>query len=153
MLVSCMFMSFGIVVAQEDASDASNVPKLPVGAEDASDTEILSDGAKISGHVFDSSAEKNPIEGVTVTIVRSVDEKTYTVTTDNKGAYEKTNLKAGRYFMNYAKDGYGERFGKSKVVAAGGEIYDRIIMRKKENIISFLRSTVLSCGHLLSLLL
>lgn len=123
MLVSCVFMSFGIVMAQKDASDA----------------EILSESVKIGGNVVDNSVEQNPIEGVTVTIMRSDDEAIFTVTTDKEGNFEKTNLEPGRYFISYAKDGYEERFGKSRFVAAGVEVYDRIILRKKDNIISFFK--------------
>ena len=61
----------------------------------------------------------------------------YIVTTDDNGAYEKTGLPAGRYTISLSKKGYSDRIGKSKVVAAGGELYDRIKMRKKENIITF----------------
>ena len=92
-------------------------------------------GATIRGEVIEASPEQKPIEGVTVTIVNSSTGETYPVTTDENGAYEKTGLPAGRYAINVYKKGYGERTGKSKVVVPGGEIYDRIKMIKRENII------------------
>ncbi len=137
MLVACMFMSVGIVMAQEEATEEVEVNEPSVGAEDASDAETFGAGGTIKGEVVDTSADLNPIEGVTVTIVRGIDEQAFTATTDKDGAYEKTGLEAGRYTISYEKEGYGKRVGKSKVLAAGGEIFDRTKMRKKDNIISF----------------
>ncbi len=110
LVVICMCMSVSIVIAQEE--DA-------VG------------GVTIKGEVIDLSPEQKPIAGVTVTIVNSATGKEYTVKTDKDGAYEKKGLPAGRYMIGVSKPGYGERVGKPKVVAAGGEIFDRIKMRKK----------------------
>ena len=115
LLVVCMSMSVVIVYAQED----------------------IVRGATIKGEVIDTSPEQNPIEGATVKIVKSADGQEYIVTTDKDGTYERTGLPMGRYMINVHKDGYGERVGKSKVVAAGGEIYDKIKMRKKDNILTF----------------
>ncbi|MYG00185.1 carboxypeptidase regulatory-like domain-containing protein [Candidatus Poribacteria bacterium] len=109
LLVVCMSMYVVIVYAQEDV----------VG------------GATIKGEVIDTSPEQNPIEGVTVTIVNSATGKEYTVKTDKDGAYEKKGLPAGRYMVSVSKPGYGDRVGRPKVVAVGGEIFDRIKMRKK----------------------
>ena len=103
------------------------------------DAFIDSGGATIKGEVIDTSPEQRPIEGVTVKIVDSADGQEYIVTTDKDGYYEKTGLPAGRYTISVSKAGYGDRVGKSKVVAAGGEIYDRIRMRKKDNIITFVQ--------------
>ncbi len=133
MFVACMFMSVGIVMAQDE--EAAETPD--VDTADAQDTEMVGNGATIKGEVIDTSTEQKPIEGVTVTIVSSGDDQNYTVTTDKDGYYEKTGLPPGRYTISVSKDGYGDRIGKSKVVAAGGEIYDRIKMREKDNIVSF----------------
>ena len=54
-------------------------------------------GATIRGEVIDTSAEQNPIEGVSVKIVDAGSGQEYLVTTDDQGAYEKTGLPAGRY--------------------------------------------------------
>ena len=110
----CCFMCFGIAYGQ--------------------DAFIDSGGATIKGQVRDASPERQPIEGVTVKIVDSADGQEYTVTTDKDGNYEKTGLQAGRYTISVSKDGYADRMGKSKVVAVGGEVYDSIIMRKKDNV-------------------
>jgi len=109
LLVVCMSMYVIIVYAQED---------------------VVGD-ATIKGEVIDTSPEQNPIEGVTVTIVNSANGKEYTVKTDKNGIYEKKGLSAGRYMISVSKPGYGDRIGKPKVVAAGGEVFDRIKMRKK----------------------
>lgn len=95
-------------------------------------------GVTIRGEVIDISPEQRPIEGVTVKIVNVADGEEYTVKTDKDGLYEKKGLPAGRYTISVSKRGYGDRVGKSKVVAAGGEIFDRIKMRKQENIFTFL---------------
>lgn len=99
------------------------------------EAELMGSSATIRGEVIEATPELKPIPGVTVTIVNSSTGETYTVTTDKDGVYEKTGLPAGRYTIAVNKKGYGERVGKSKVVAPGGEIYDRIKMIKKDNII------------------
>ena len=106
-------------------------------------------GATIRGEIVDTTPEQNPIEGVTVKIVNSADGQEYIITTDKDGLYEKTRLPAGRYAISVHKDGYGDRFGKSKVVAAGGEIFDRTKMRKQK---SFFEIFFEINGHLTFLL-
>ncbi len=96
-----------------------------------------SSGATIKGEVIDATPEQNPIVGVTVKIVNSADGQEYIVTTDKDGVYEKTGLPAGRYAISVSKAGYGDRFGKSEIVAAGGEIFNRIKMRKQRKQKSF----------------
>ena len=119
MLIVCLscFMSFGIAYGQNAFMDSI--------------------GATIRGEIIDTSPNQEPIKGVTVTITDAATGQEYIVTTDDNGAYEKTGLPAGRYMISISKKGYSDRIGKSKVVAAGGELYDRIKMRKKENIITF----------------
>lgn len=108
-------MSVNIVIAQEDVV-----------------------GATIKGEVIDVSPEQRPIEGVTVKIVNTASGKEYTVTTDKNGTYEQKGLPAGRYTISVSKKGYGDRVGRSKVVAAGGEVFDQIKMRRQETILTFL---------------
>lgn len=115
MLIVCISMSVNIVIAQENVV-----------------------GATIKGEVIDISPEQRPIEGVTVKIVNTANGKEYTVTTDKNGTYELKGLPAGRYMVSVSKKGYGDRVGKSKVVAAGGEVFDRIKMRRQETIFTFL---------------
>lgn len=94
------------------------------------DENIVKNGATIQGKVIDTSPKNTPLEGVKVTVIAVKDGKTWTTLTDDKGEYKITGLPAGRYTVSVSKQGYANRVGKSKVVAAGGEIYDRIKMRK-----------------------
>lgn len=94
--------------------------------------ENVVNGATIRGEVIEATAEQNPIEGVEVKIV-SLDGKEWTVKTNAKGEYKHTGLPAGRYTVSVSKRGYHPRIGRSKVVAAGGEVFDRIKMRKTDN--------------------
>ncbi len=89
-------------------------------------------GATIGGEVIEVMGENAPIQGATVKIVGS-DGKEWKVKTDVEGKYEYTGLPAGRYTINVYKRGYNPWVGKSKVVAAGGERFDRIKMRKKDD--------------------
>ena len=93
------------------------------------------DGSTIKGEVLDITPEQNPIFGVKVTAVDAAGNE-YTTKTNKKGKYEIKGLAAGRYTISYSKNGYGDRVGKTKLVAAGGEIYDRIKMRKHENVLT-----------------
>ena len=101
-------------------------------------------GATITGEVLEGTPEQKPIEGVTVKIENAADGQEYIVTTDKDGYYEKTGLPAGRYTISVSKKGYGDRMAKSKVVAAGGEIFDRIKMAKKEYIHTYLLKQLLT---------
>ncbi len=101
----------------------------------AEDEEGVTNEATIKGKVIDITPEQNPIFGVKVTAVGPAG-KEYTTLTNKKGEYEIKGLAAGRYTISYSKAGYGNRVGKSKLVAEGGEIYDRIRMRKHENVLT-----------------
>ncbi|MDE0086631.1 MAG: MotA/TolQ/ExbB proton channel family protein [Candidatus Poribacteria bacterium] len=135
MLVACMFMSVGIVMAQDE--EAADTPSAD--AADTQGAEVVEGGATIRGEVVDTTTDQNPIEGVAVKIVNTSTGQEDIVETNSDGIYEKTGLPAGRYTMSYAKEGYGPRVGKSKVVAAGGEISERIKMREKDTIVSFFK--------------
>ncbi len=140
MLIACMFMSVGIVMAQEEEA-ADETPMGDDSAVEGDDSTIVDEtlgDATITGKVIDTTADQNPIEDVTVSIVGS-DGQTFTTTTDDNGEYRETGLAAGRYTISYKKEGYGDRVGKTKLVAAGGEIHDRIKMREKDNIYTFFR--------------
>ena len=100
------------------------------------DNVVMKGGGTLRGHVIDISPHQNPIEGVRVEI-EALNGEIFTVYTDKNGLYEKTGLPKGRYTISTHKKGYGSRIGKSKVVASGGEGYDRIKMRKVETIFSF----------------
>ena len=94
--------------------------------------------ATIKGVVIDTSPNLEPVKGVTVSIVNYVDGQEYIVTTDENGTYQKTGLQPGRYTLSYSKKGYSDRTGRSKVVAAGGEIFERIKMHKIEYLHTYL---------------
>ena len=140
MLIACMFMSVGIVMAQEE--EAEETPMGDDSALEGDDStlvdETLPGDATIKGEVIDTTADQNPIPEVNVLIVGS-DGQEFDAITDKDGKYEKTGLEAGRYTISYSKDGYGDRVGKTKLVAAGGEIFDRIKMRERDNIYTFFR--------------
>ena len=139
MLIACMFMSVGIVIAQEEAEETPMGDDTAVeDSETATVGDTLGSDTTIKGEVIDTSTDQRPIDGVTVSIVSS-DGETLTVTTNKDGQYEKMGLPAGRYTISYTKEGYGDRVGKTKLLAAGGEIFDRIKMRKKDNIYTFFR--------------
>ena len=129
-----------VVAAGGEVFDKIKMRKKGIAAVDAAQEDVVG-GATIKGEVIDVSPQQRPIAGVTVKIVNSATGKEHTVKTDKDGAYEKKGLPAGRYMISVSKPGYGERVGKSKVVADGGEIFDRIKMRKKENIFTFLMDT------------
>ena len=137
MLVACVFMATGIAIAQEE--EPVEAPSVDVSGDEAAGEGVdsMGGGATIRGEVIDTSAEQNPIEGVSVKIVDAGSGQEYLVTTDDQGAYEKSGLPAGRYTISTAKEGYGDRIGKSKVVSADGELFQRIKMSEKDNIISF----------------
>ena len=131
MLVACVFMSAGLVMAQDDTADMAAEEETPM-----QDADVMSSGATLRGDVVDTSPQMNPIPEATVRIV-GTDGQEYETTTDDAGSYEQTGLPKGRYSISVYKEGYGERVGKSKVVSEGGEGYDRIKMRKKDTIVSF----------------
>lgn len=108
------------------------------GIANGQDAVIDVGGATIKGKVIDTSPDLKPIEGVTVKIENVAVGQEYIVTTDKNGYFEKTGLQAGRYTLSYSKKGYSDRIGKSKVVAAGGEIYERIKMSKIEYLHTYL---------------
>ena len=94
--------------------------------------ELVGGGVTIKGKVIDTSTEQKPIEDVTVKIVDVASRQEYILKTDKDGIYEKTGLPPGRYAVSVVKVGYGARVGKSKVVAAGGELNDIIKLAESE---------------------
>ena len=89
-------------------------------------------GGTLRGEVFDTTAEPNPIEGVTVNIV-GIDKKVVTVKTDAKGQYKCDNLPAGRYLINMSKKGYNDRVGRAVTIVDGGDHFVQIRMHKRDN--------------------
>ncbi len=95
--------------------------------------ENAADGATLQGEVIEA-ADQDPIEGAEIKVVADSNGKTYTTFTNENGEYKLSGLPAGRYTINISKKGYRNRVGRPKVVAAGGELYDRIKMLKEDNI-------------------
>ena len=102
---------------------------------DSLTAEDMDNKATIKGKVIDITPEQNPIFGVKVLAVDAAG-KEYTTRTNEKGEYEIKELPPGRYTLSFSKAGYGDRVGKTRLVAAGGEVYDRIKMRKQENVLT-----------------
>ena len=88
-------------------------------------------GGTLRGEVFDTTAEPNPIEGVTVNIV-GIDKKVVTVKTDAKGQYKFDNLPAGRYVINIYKRGYHSKFVHDVTIINGGDDFVQIKMSKDD---------------------
>ncbi len=84
-------------------------------------------GGTIRGEILDT--ELIPIEGVEVKIVSS-DGKIFTTKTDANGNYKYSGIPGRRYTVNFRKEGYGTRTGKSVVVVNGGT---HIAQRKMVN--------------------
>lgn len=102
--------------------------------------EEVESGATVKGEVIEAGTDMNPIPEVLVKIVNSDNGNEYTVHTNDKGKFERTSLPAGRYTISLSKEGYGDRIGKSKVVAPGGEMFVRFKMLKKRTIVTYLKA-------------
>lgn len=107
--VVCVGMSFGIVLAQDDALE----------------------GGTARGLITDLTPAQNPIEGVTVTIVARDSGKEWTTKTDADGEYKQSGLPAGRYLISISKEGYDERTGKPVTIVDGGDHFIPLKMMQK----------------------
>lgn len=115
---------------------------LSISTAHGQDAEFMDSSATIRGEVIEATPAQMPIEGVTVTIVNTGTNMTYTVTTDKNGAYEKTGLPPGRYRIAFEKEGYGNRTSRSKVVTIGSEISVPMKMNKEETLVTFFQKRV-----------
>ena len=113
-LMACVGMCVSSIFAQEEAVN----------------------GGTVRGKIVDTSSTQNPIEGVQV-IILAPDGTEYEATTDDKGEFVCTNVRAGRYLINLHKEGYGDRLGKPVTVVNGGVPYVRLKMTKKADNITF----------------
>lgn len=143
LLVTCVAMPVGIVMAQEDAADAPSVDDaadagMEAGADDAQDVEVVAGDATLKVRIVDTSVDQNPIKEAQVVIL-DVKNEDHGGLTDENGDYIKTGLAEGRYTISVYKEGYHEREGKTKVLGKDSEASETIKMRKKDNIISFFR--------------
>lgn len=91
-------------------------------------------GGTIEGEVIDATQEQTPIEGVEVKITSNIDAKNYTTLTNAKGEFKITGLPAGRYTISISKKGYNPRSRRQEIFAAGDKVFERIKMRKKDDI-------------------
>ena len=110
--VVCVGMSFGTVLAQDDALE----------------------GGTLSGLITDLTPDQNPIEGVEVKIVAQDSGKEWTTKTNADGEYEQALLPVGRYLISISKDGYDERTGKPVNIVDSGDHFISLKMSKKGNI-------------------
>ena len=120
MLMGCVFMFTGITFAQDD---------------------LTQQGGTVRGTIVDTTTAQNPIEGVEV-IIKATGGEEYTATTNVNGDYERSGIPAGRYLVSIYKDGYGDRVGKPITVVNGGDHYFPLKMTKKDNIVTFLQSSI-----------
>ena len=114
-MVACVGMSLGVVLAQNDALS----------------------GGTLRGQIVDLTPAQNPIEGVEVKIVARDGSKEFTTKTDADGNYEHAGLPAGRYLISISKKGYDERGGKPVMIVNGGVHFVPLKMRQKGNIEPF----------------
>ena len=120
MVMGCVFMFTGITFAQDD---------------------LTQQGGTVRGTIVDTTTAQSPIEGVEV-IIKATGGEEYTATTDAIGDYERSGIPAGRYLVSIYKDGYGDRVGKPVTVVNGGDHYFPLKMTKKDNITTFLQSSI-----------
>ena len=128
MLVACISMSTGIVFAQDDGGASDVFAQDDGGAS----------GGTVRGHILDTTAQQEPIEGVEVKIV-ATSGKVYTATTDVNGEYEKSGIPAERYLISISKDGYGDRVGRAITVVDGGDHVVLLKMTERDTIMTFFR--------------
>lgn len=107
--VVCVSMSFGIVLAQDDALA----------------------GGTLRGLITDVTPVQNPIEGVEVKIVAQDNGKEFITKTDADGNYKHAELPAGRYLIRISKEGYEDRAGKPVAIVDGGDHFISLKMSKK----------------------
>ena len=106
-VIACIGMSVGVVFAQDNALN----------------------GGTLRGEIKDTTEAQNPIEGVEIKIVAQ-DGTEYTTKTDAHGNYKRAGLPPGRYLINIAKEGYGERVGRPVVIVNGGDHFMPLKMSK-----------------------
>ncbi len=110
--VVCVSMSFGIILAQDDALE----------------------GGTLRGLITDVTPAQNPIEGVEVKIVAQDSGKEFITKTDADGNYKHAGLPTGRYLIRISKEGYEDRAGKPVVIVDGGDHFISLKMSKKSKI-------------------
>jgi biopolymer transport protein ExbB len=92
----------------------------------------------IRGSVVDTSPNRNPVGGVSVSYVGSGADNRGEVASDaTTGEYEITGLKPGQYIISTYKSGYADRTEIPATVVAGNDTVVEIKMRKKDTPITY----------------
>jgi biopolymer transport protein ExbB len=92
----------------------------------------------IRGTIVDTSPNRNPVGGVTISYVGSGVDNRGEVTSDaTTGEYEITGLGPGQYVLSSHKSGYADRTEIPGTVVAGNDTVVEIKMRKKDTPITY----------------
>jgi biopolymer transport protein ExbB len=92
----------------------------------------------IRGSVVDTSPNRNPVGGVSVSYVGSGPDNRGEVVSDaTTGEYEITGLKPGQFIISTHKSGYADRTEIPATVVAGNDTVVEIKMRKKDTPITY----------------
>jgi len=145
LLVLLVSLPIAFVIAQEAGQEAA----APAGGgtqategtteETATKAEVTSaQTGTIKGSIFDTSPQRNPIAGATISYT-GPGGKTGEVTSDDAGNYEITGLPPGTYILNAWHRRYAERKNLSVIVTPGGEAIFDIKMREKDTPITYFK--------------
>jgi biopolymer transport protein ExbB len=92
----------------------------------------------IRGTIVDTSPNRNPVGGVTVSYVGSGADNRGEVTSDAiTGEYEVTGLRPGQYVVATNKTGYADRTEIPATVVAGNDTVVEVKMRKKDTPVTY----------------
>ena len=92
----------------------------------------------IRGSIVDTSPNRNPVGGVTISYVGSgVDNRGEVFSDDTTGEYEITGLKPGQYVVATHKAGFADRSEIPATVVAGNDTVVEVKMRKKDTPITY----------------
>jgi biopolymer transport protein ExbB len=133
-----------LVFAQEEtpgtaATTEEAIPTAPVTAAPAG-TGI------IRGTVVDTTPDRNPLGGATVSYIGAgVDNRGEVKADATTGEYEIAGLKSGQYVLSVRKRAYADRQGMPATVVAGNDTVVEIKMRKKDTPITYFQKMGI-CG-------
>ena len=122
-----------LVFAQDEAPTETAEP------ETATEATLAPSGTGIiRGTIVDTSPNRNPVGGVTVSYVGTgVDNRGDVISDATTGEYEITGLKPGQYVMSSHKAGYADRSELPATVVSGNDTVVEIKMRKKDTPITY----------------
>ena len=102
------------------------------------DAELVEGGTGvIKGNIYDTSAKREPVGGVTVSYVGPGLDNRGDVPADATGTFEITGLKPGTYIINATKQGYVDREGLNATAIAGSDSIIEIKMRKRDTPLTY----------------